>query len=99
MKSWGGFFGPRVRLGGAADRGAGLDEVLVDVGVGASAGYGGDLAVGEAGHAQREVLALAVGQARERSQRFERLELVFDRHAAGEDGFPVAFDGDVLEVQ
>src|SRR5215211_3885993 len=71
-----------------ADRGAGLDEVLVDVGVGASAGHGGDLAVAEAGHAQREVSALAVGKGREGAQGFEGVELVFDGHAAGEDGVP-----------
>ena len=100
MKSWGGLLWPPTHdCIGAADRGAGLHEVLVDVGEGASAGHGGDLAVGEAGHAQGEVAALAVGEGREGAQGFECLELVFDGHAAGEDGFPVAFDGEVLEVQ
>ena len=42
---------------------------------------------------------MAVGEGREGAQGFERLELVVDRDAAGEDGFPVAFDGEVLEVQ
>src|SRR5215208_7372703 len=82
-----------------ADRGAGLDEVLVDVGVGASAGHGGDLAVAEAAHAQREIAALAVGEGREGAQGFECLELVLDLHASGEDGLPVVFGGEVREVQ
>ena len=73
--------------------------MLVDVREGPPAGHGGDLAVGEAGRAQGEVSALRVGEARECAQCFECLELVFDAQAAGEDGFPVAFDCEVLEVQ
>ena len=47
-----------------ADAGAGLAQVLVDVGVGAPAGDLGDLAVGEARDAEREVAAAGVAAAR-----------------------------------
>src|SRR5215210_703186 len=98
-ESRGGFSAPGSREFRAADRGASLGEVLVDVGVCASAGELGNLAVPVAGDEQGEVAALAVGEAGEGVQRLERLELVLERDAAGDEGLPGAAGGERLQAQ
>jgi hypothetical protein len=73
--------------------------VLVDVGVCASAGELGNLAVLVAGDEQGEVAALAVGEAGEGAQRLERRELVFEGDAARDEGLPGAVGGERLQVR